>query len=353
MTTKQILTAALLLIGLLTGCSKEVAKQKPAKPVKVKAVETHSSVSNVRYSASIKPAAQVEVAFKVAGYIDDIAREKDPAGQWRYIQAGDVVHKGATLARVRLSDYAARVNEAKSQVGEARSVLEMNSSQLHEVIAAVDTARAQVTDVKAYFEKAKLDYDRARALFETQSITKPDYDATRAQYEIAAAKLEAAQGQLKAAEARVATAQALISAAESRIKTAEATTVSAGIPLQDTQLKAPMSAVVIERRIEVGTLVGQGMGAFVLADLTFVKAVFGVPDTSLKSLKLGDTLTITSDATPGTEFTGHISRISPSADQNSRSFEVEVTIPNEQGLLKPGMIASLNASEGTAQKRRR
>ena len=348
MTTKQILTAALLLIGLLTGCSKEVAKQKPAKPVKVKAVETHSSVSNVRYSASIKPAAQVEVAFKVAGYIDDIAREKDPAGQWRYIQAGDVVHKGATLARVRQSDYAARVNEAKSQVGEARSVLEMNSSQLHEVVAAVDTARAQVTDVRAYFEKAKLDYDRARALFETQSITKPDYDATRAQYEIAAAKLEAAQGQLKAAEARVATAQAQISAAESRIKTAEATTVSAGIPLQDTQLKAPMSAVVIERRIEVGTLVGQGMGAFVLADLTFVKAVFGVPDTSLKSLKLGDTLTITSDATPGTEFTGHISRISPSADQNSRSFEVEVTIPNEQGLLKPGMIASLNASEGTA-----
>jgi len=348
MTTKQILTATvLLMIGLLTGCSKETVKQKPAKPVKVQAVETHSSLSNVRYSASIKPAAQVEVAFKVAGYIDDIAREKDAAGQWRYIQAGDVVHRGATLARVRQSDYAARVNEAKSQVGEARSALDANSSQLHEAIAAVDTARAQVADVKAYFEKAKLDYERARALFETQSIVKPEYDAARAQYEIAAAKLEAAQGQLKASEARVATAKAQISAAESRIKTAEATTVSASIPLYDTQLKAPMSAVVIERRIEVGTLVGQGMAAFVLADLTFVKAVFGVPDTSLKSLKLGDTLTITSDATLGTEFTGQISRISPSADQNSRAFEVEVTIPNEQGLLKPGMIASLTTSEGT------
>jgi RND family efflux transporter MFP subunit len=153
---------------------------------------------------------------------------------------------------------------------------------------------------------------------------------------------------LKASEARVATARAQISAAESRIKTAEATTVSAGIPLQDTQLKAPMSAVVIDRRIEVGSLVGQGTAAFVLADLTFVKAVFGVPDTSLQSLKLGDTLTITSDATPGTEFTGQISRISPSADQNSRAFEVEVTIPNEEGLLKPGMIASLNTRERTA-----
>ena len=348
MTNKQILTTAVLLTVLLAGCSKETTKQKPAKPVKVKAVETHSSLSDVRYSASIKPAAQVEVAFKVDGYIDDIAREKDPAGQWRYIQAGDIVHKGANLARVRQSDYAARENEAKSLVGEARSGLDANSSQLQEAIAAVDTARAQVTDVKAYFEKAKLDYDRARLLFETQSITKPEYDATKAQYEIAAAKLEVAQGQLKASEARVVTAQAQISAAESRIKTAEATTVSASIPLQDTQLKAPMSAVVLERRIEVGTLVGQGMAAFVLADLTSVKAAFGVPDTSLNSLKLGDTLTITSDATPGTEFTGQISRISPSADQNSRAFEVEVTIPNEQGLLKPGMIASLNTRERTA-----
>jgi RND family efflux transporter MFP subunit len=333
---------------LLPGCSKESTKHKPAKPVKVKAVETHSSLNDVRYSASIKPAAQVEVAFKVAGYIDDITRAKDAAGQWRYIQDGDLVHKGATLARVRQSDYAARVNEAKSQVGEAQSAFVANSSQLQEAIAAVDTARAQVTDVKAYFERAKLDYERARQLFDTQSITKPDYDAAKTQYDVAAAKLEAAQGQLKAAEARVATAQAQISAAESRIKTAEATTVSASIPLHDTQLKAPMSAVVIERRIEVGTLVGQGTAAFVLADLTFVKAVFGVPDTSLRSLKLGDTLTITSDATPGTQFTGQISRISPSADQNSRAFEVEVTIPNEQGLLKPGMIASLNTRERTA-----
>jgi len=67
MTTKQILTATvLLMIALLTGCSKETVKQKPAKPVKVKAVETHSALSDVRYSASIKPAAQVEVSFKVA-----------------------------------------------------------------------------------------------------------------------------------------------------------------------------------------------------------------------------------------------------------------------------------------------
>lgn len=341
------LTAALFSVSLLVGCTGQAAKEKPPKPVKVKAVEVHSSANNVRYSASIRPISQVEVAFKVSGYIDGIARERDSAGQWRYIQAGDIVRKGTTLARVRQSDYAARVTEAKSQVGEARSALQANNAQVKEAVAAVETARAQVTDAKANFDRARLDFERAKTLFSSQSITKPEYDASKAQYEVAGAKFEAAQGQLKAAEARVATARAQIAAAESRIRTAEATTVSASIPLQDTQLKAPMSAVVIERKVEVGTLVGQGTAAFVLADLSFVKAAFGVPDLALQGLKLGDVLHLTTDGVPGREFSGHISRISPSADQNSRVFEVEVTIPNSDGALKPGMIASLSVHEGT------
>jgi len=337
--------AFMWLVSLLLGCSTAHTEEKQPKPVKVRAVETHSTSSSVRYSASIRPAAQVDVAFKVSGYIETITQKKDPAGQWRHLQAGDVVSKGTVLARVRQSDYMARVNEAKSQNGEARSALEANNSQLKEAIAAVETARAQVNDSQASFQRSELDFERARILFSTQSITKPDYDASRAQYEMAQAKLEAARGQLKSAEARIAVSRAQISAAESKIKTTEASTFSATIPLQDTQLKAPMSAVVIDRKIEIGALVSQGVTGFVLADLTSVKAAFGVPDLALQSLKLGDTLRVTTDALPGTEFSGHISRISPSADQTSRVFDVEVTIPNPESKLKPGMIASLSVNE--------
>src|SRR5262249_57193694 len=106
----------------------------------------------------------------------------------------------------------------------------------------------------------------------------------------------------------------------------------------------------IDRKIEMGALVSQGVTGFVLADLSFVKAAFGVPDLALQSLKLGDTLQITTDALPGTEFSGHISRISPSADQNSRVFDVEVTIPNIGGRLKPGLIAPLTVTEGPARQ---
>jgi RND family efflux transporter MFP subunit len=87
----------------------------------------------------------------------------------------------------------------------------------------------------------------------------------------------------------------------------------------------------------------------VLADLSSVKAAFGVPDLALQNFKLGDTLTMTTDAVPGREFTGQISRISAAADQSSRVFDVEVTIPNQEGLLKPGMVASMVVNEPGAK----
>lgn len=337
-----IIITALALVALTIGC-KTTAQEKTAKPVKVKTVETHSGTSSVRYSASIRPSSQVEIAFKVGGYVESIRN-----AEGRHIQAGDVVMKGTVLAQLRQSDYAAKVNEARSQTGEARSTLETNNAQLKEAITAVETSRAQLKDSEAALTRARLDFERAEALFATQSITKPDYDVAKERFEVSKAKFEAAKAQVAVAEAKVNTARFQIGVAESRVKTTEATVYTASIPLGDAQLRAPMSSVVIERKIEIGQLVSTGTAAFVLADLSSVKAAFGVPDLTLQNFKIGDTLTMTTDAVPGTEFTGHISRISAAADQSSRVFDVEVTIPNPQGLLKPGMIASMLVNESGA-----
>lgn len=336
-TTKLFIIMTLL--ALTVGC-KTAAQEKTVKPVKVKTVETHSGISSVRYSASIRPSSQVEVAFKVGGYVETIKHESD-----RHIQAGDIVQKGAVLAQLRQSDYVAKVNEAKSQQGEARSSLDTSSAQLKEAVTAIETSRAQLKDAEAAHERARLDYERSEALFTTQSVTRPEFDAAKERFDVSKAKLDAAKAQLAVAEAKVNTARYQIGAAESRVKTTEAVVYTASIPLGDAQLRAPMSAVVIERKVEVGQLVSTGTPAFVLADLSSVKAAFGVPDLALQNFKLGDTLTMTTDAIPGTEFSGHISRISPAADQSSRVFDVEVTIPNPEGLLKPGMIASMAVTE--------
>ena len=58
---------------------------------------------------------------------------------------------------------------------------------------------------------------------------------------------------------------------------------------------------------------------------------------------------MTSQAALGKDFRGQITAISPSADAKSRVFEVEVTIPNPQNLLKVGMIVSLSLEETGAQ----
>src|ERR1041384_8850841 len=121
-----IIIAALALIALTIGC-KTNGQQKPIKPVKVKTVETHTGTTSVRYSASIRPSSQVDVSFKVGGYVETI---KGVDG--RHLQAGDVVQKGAVLAQLRQSDYAAKVNEAKSQAGEGKSTLATDSATLKE-----------------------------------------------------------------------------------------------------------------------------------------------------------------------------------------------------------------------------
>jgi RND family efflux transporter MFP subunit len=334
----------LLVLCVAAGCSTATA-EKPPKPVKARAVEKHSTGNGVRYSASIRPNTQVEVAFMVNGYVDSIAQVRDANGQWRHIQSGDLVRKGSVLARVRQSEYAARVNQANSQEGEARSALDTSNNQFAEARSSVETAKAQLADAEAAFDRATRDFERSKNLFNAESITKADHDASKSQFDAAKARVDAAKSQLEGAQARLATAKSQIGAAQARIKSAEAQTVQARIPLADTQLKAPITGVVIERKIETGTFVSTGATGFVLADLSTVKAAFGVPDLALQDMKLGSTLQVASDGVAGSEFTGHISRVSPSADQNSRVFEVEVTIPNPTGVLRPGMIAALTVNE--------
>jgi multidrug efflux system membrane fusion protein len=106
-------------------------------------------------------------------------------------------------------------------------------------------------------------------------------------------------------------------------------------------MTSPMDGVILSRNIEIGSLVGPNVIAFQVADTRSMKAVFAVPDVLVSQLKTGSPLTLTTEAVPGVGFGGTITRIPPNADQTTRVFDVEVTIPNDRGLLRTGMIASL------------
>jgi len=305
-----------LLIPLLvycTACTKEQAYVKPLTPVRVQVVETASTEDGPRYSGSIEPVSRVDMAFRLGGYVDQILRVADEHGGMRLVYAGDVISRGATLVRLRQADYITKVDQAVSQLDQAK--------------AAVDQTADGVKQSQVGRDKAKLDFDRASALFKTQSIAKPDMDGATAQLDAAQAALDGAQAQLTLARARVAGAQAVVD--------------EANLALKDTALTAPSDGMVIKRLVEVGSLVGSGSPAFVLADLNNLKAVFGAPDVLLAQLKIGMTLALSSEALPDAVFNGRVTSISPAADPRSRVFDVELTFPNPGLRLKPGMIVTV------------
>jgi RND family efflux transporter MFP subunit len=164
-----------------------------------------------------------------------------------------------------------------------------------------------------------MDFDRTEKLAGTNAVAGAELDAARTRRDGASAVLLGAKARLD---------QAMTA-------------------LADTVLRSPLEGIVLKRGIEVGALAGPGTVAFSVADVGSVKAVFGVPDTVLPRIQLGAVETITTDAYPGVKFQGRISLIAPSADPRSRVFEVAVTIPNSDGRLKPGSVASL-ALEGEA-----
>jgi multidrug efflux system membrane fusion protein len=280
-----LIVPAVVLCVWFSACSHESAKQKQPLPVRTAEVRRVAVGNAARYSASIVPYSQVDLAFQSSGYVDRVRQVKSASGGTRNIDQGDWVKKGTILAVVSEQNYQDKLSQAK----------------------------AQLSGAQAQHLKDKLSFDRVSALFSSQSATKPELDSAQAQLDTSAAQVTAAQAQLGEAQ----TALAYCS------------------------LQAPFDGWIVKRSVDTGSFVGPATNGFTIADTRTVKAVFGVPDTSISRVRVGQPQVITTDALPKT-FTGKVTAISPSADPKSRVFSVEVSIANPKDELKSGMIASLS-----------
>lgn len=273
-----------------SGCrSNQKPGASPLLPVKVAVVEQFSGDQGEVYSANIVPYAQVPLLFKSAGFVTNILQRKGADGRLRNAQQGDYVKKDTVMATVRQQDYQNVVEQANGQLAQAQA--------------------AQI--------KAAEDMQRATALLAANAMTQATFDATKQQSDTANGAVVTAQGALNQAQQS----------------------------LSDCELRSPMDGLVLSRNIEIGMLVGTGTQGFTVADMRMVKAIFGIPDTLLDTVRLGTNQTVTTASFPR-GFLGKITAITPQADQKSRTFEVEVTIPNPKGELISGMVASVNLGRG-------
>jgi RND family efflux transporter MFP subunit len=316
--------AGLSLVLLLCSCNRQNPTfEKTPTPVHLSAVEVYTPLQGQRYSASILPNRQVNLAFRVNGFVESIYHVRGADGTMHTVDIGDAVKAGTTLAQVRSKDYELQVSQAEGQVKQAQDTGQ--------------TADAQLKQAQAAATKAEQDYERADALFKKTSLTKSDYDAARANRDSTRAQVDAARSQTRASSASLNSAQAALG--------------TANLGLHDSSLVAPFNGVIVQRSVELGTLAGPGMAAFVLADVSSVKAAFAVSDVTISHFRNGSKLSTYAEAFPNRPFQGFVSAIAGVADSTTRTFQVDVTISNPRAILRPGMIVSLDAGGLPAAER--
>ncbi|AWF81752.1 hypothetical protein BTJ40_13460 [Microbulbifer sp. A4B17] len=279
----RCISLCLILIIILVGCHRKPPEKKPT-PVEVFVAHTESAAVGYPYSAVVNPYTQVDVAFRTEGYVRFIP-ERKALGRTRLLHGGDYVKRGEVLAKIDDEQYRDRVVEAAANVSKA----------------------------EAERRKADLDYKRATALFATASITAPDYDAAREEYEIAQAAVVGTKAHLDRAEEE----------------------------LRDTVLHSPLTGIILQRKIEIGTLVHSQAVGYVVADISRVKVVFSVPDLALSYVPLGSVVSLRTESLPDIIYKGMVTEVSPMADPRTRVFAISVTVDNPKAQLRVGMIMSL------------
>jgi len=285
MRAMKILIITLLVGILICACSQsdgENAENSELIPVAVSTIKLGTVKQSLRYSGDIHAEYEVKVFSKIPDRIEEL-----------YVDEGDAVKKGQTIAKIIATTIEQGVKQAE---------------------AALVAARAQEANLRVEFE-------RAQRLFKESAMSKQQYDAIQTQF-------EAAQAQREQAEAGLASAKS---------------------QLNDATLVAPINGIIGKRYYENGDMVSPGSPVVSIVQMDRVKVTFDATEEDLGKLSTGQDARIQVRSYTEKRFTGMVNKISPVLDPQTRMAEIEVLIDNHDKLLKPGMYAEVEVTTGTLE----
>ena len=183
-----------------------------------------------------------------------------------------------------------------------------------EVLALLDTRQeqAQLTAAEAQRDLARLNFERMRGLLNERVISQSEFDRATA---------EQRQGDARVGEIHAAIARKTI--------------------------RAPFSGVLGIRRVNLGQYLSGGDALVTLQSLNPIYVNFGVPQQSSSQMRVGRPVRITSDSLPGVEFSGRVTAIDSIVDEATRNIQVQATLANPGGKLRPGMFVQTAAGVGS------
>ncbi len=168
-------------------------------------------------------------------------------------------------------------------------------------------------------------------------------------------QLSARRARMLATTADSAGATALAAAAVRRLElmavsAPEIETLRAGGTPQTTLvLRAPFAGRVVKGHLIAGGSIEAGEPVVTIADLSEVDVVAQVPEVSLAAVRVGRRATITVAAFPELRFTGEVERLRDMLDEETRTVPAVLHVPNNGGVLRPGMYAAVRVETGAAE----
>ena len=118
---------------------------------------------------------------------------------------------------------------------------------------------------------------------------------------------------------------------------------------ENTQIKAPFDGIIAMRNFENGELYPGGSAILTLMETDKLKADINVPESYYPQIKKGMKAEVISDTYPDRQFEADVNLIAPTVNPASRSFAVEMRIPNANELLKPGMFVRIHMDLGLSE----
>ena len=112
--------------------------------------------------------------------------------------------------------------------------------------------------------------------------------------------------------------------------------------LARTTVRAPIRGVLDSRLVEVGTMVSPGTPVARVVQADTIRILSGIPERYALYVSVGAEATVSYDVLPGEPFTGAVTFVGVTVDPDSRTFPIELTLPNPGMRIKPGMVADVS-----------
>lgn len=247
------------------------------------------------------------------------------------LRKGAFVEEGAEMCVLNPGTSQVRLAEALARLAEAKANLPSANSRLPE-------ARARLREAQARVEEAKINQNAARTLAADGYASDTRVAAAQANLESALAAVTSATAGIQSAEGGMQSAQAAVQSAQAAVENAER-------EISKLTISAPFAGLLESDTAELGALLQPGAACATLIQLDPIKLVGFVPETQVDRITVG--AVGGARLTGEREVRGRVTFLSRSADPLTRTFRVELEVPNTDLSIRDGQTVEIAiASDG-------